>query len=84
MENIDAIKNLPNFDMGLAASQKLMQLPTKAKVCLIVVLLEKDACGSVMLTALTAPLTDKAKVNVLLEVMKKLEIPFKLLKDLKQ
>lgn len=86
MENfdtIDKVKNLPNFDLSMTASQKLLMLPTKVNVCLIVALLEKDACASVMLPALTVPLTKKAKINVLLEVMKKLDIPFKLLQELK-
>lgn len=77
MENIDEIKNLPNFNLSLLVSQKILQLPKKIKVCLVVACLENETCASIQLPALASPLTDQAKINVLLEVMNKLQIPFK-------
>ena len=80
---LDAVVNSPNFKLSMEASQKLLQLQDKVNKALIVVSLENQTCGSVLLSQVEKPLTDQAKINILLEVMRKLEIPFKLLKDLR-
>lgn len=74
------IKNHPNFDFIINTTTKLSQLQTKIKTELIVVTFESETCGSVLLGDIN--LTRQAKINILLEVMRKLNIPFKELKDL--
>lgn len=75
--NPEDIKNLPNFDMSIRVSQRILQLKTKIKTCVIIVSLENETCGSVIVGEQN--LSEQAKINALLQTMSKLNIPFKTL-----
>lgn len=71
---IDPTKH-PNFHVITNVAAKLGQITTPIKTAVVVVSLENDTCGVVIEGPAT--LSEQAKINVLLQVMRKLNIPFK-------
>jgi len=78
MSTPEEISKLPNFILSITASQKILQLPKKANKCLIIVSFPNETCGAVLINDVKSTLlTEQAKINVLLQVMSSLKIPFK-------
>lgn len=73
------IQKNPNFSLSIQATSKILQIKEPIKAAYIIVSLPNETAGSCLLAK--APLTTQAKTNLLLEMMAKLEIPFKLLQQ---
>ena len=79
MSSIEDMKNHPNFNIAVEASQKILQLQKPIKKLILLVSLDNETAGGILLQSKTPlpDLTEQAKINILLQTMSLLKIPFK-------
>lgn len=69
-----SVKNHPNFDLTLKVTEKLLQIQKPIKTAVIVISIEGETAGSVIVG--DPNITEKAKLNVLMQVVEKFKIPW--------
>jgi hypothetical protein len=69
-----SVKNHPNFDLTLKVTEKLLQIQKPIKVAVIVISIEGETAGSVIVG--DPNITEQAKINVLMQVVEKFKIPW--------